>query len=391
MNFNLLIFGISYVKGMAGTARVQNFIDFMPDKENHSFSNLIVADPKEPVNYPVSGKINGVDYQVISYNLRAPISVLNYFITGRRYIKSRISKSKNNIFYVYGYPNLSNLYFIRCARKLNYKIVFDIVEDNRYIQSYKSFLSKIKITTSVRIFKHLLKKTEGCITISYHLKNFLIGLKNDNTKICLLPISVNIDNSVDPNETSNIQEPLKIFYGGSFGPKDGLEILFEAFNTLIENNFAVELILTGKGNDALLQKLLDDPKYVKATQKIHYLGYLNKEEYRNTLNSCDIFCMTRIDTPYANAGFPFKLGEMLATGKPVVSSNVGDVPHYLAHMENAILIKPGKVNELVDALQYLILNPSKRVEIGTKGRQVARKFFDARNISRQFHQFLETI
>ena len=52
--------------------------------------------------------------------------------------------------------------------------------------------------------------------------------------------------------------------------------------------------------------------------KIIYFGLIPDDDYYQFLKDADVLLMTRIDSPYANSGFPFKLGEYLATGNAVI-------------------------------------------------------------------------
>ncbi|MGF2414764.1 MAG: glycosyltransferase [Ferruginibacter sp.] len=108
------------------------------------------------------------------------------------------------------------------------------------------------------------------------------------------------------------------------------------------------------------------------------------------LNECDIFCMTRVNSKFANAGFPFKLGEFLASGKAVIATNVGDVPNYLFNDINAMVVNPDSVEEIVDALLILIEHPEKRQALGKEARKTAEKFFDSDAVGMKllsiFHQ-----
>src|SRR5690606_21211749 len=122
-------------------------------------------------------------------------------------------------------------------------------------------------------------------------------------------------------------------------------------------------------------------KIINNNRKIVFLGYLDSEEYYKVLNSCDIFCMPRNNSLFANAGFPFKLGEFLATGKGVVATKVGDVSQYLTNMENAMLIEPESVDEIVKAIEYLVLNTDEIARLGDSAIGVARENFDSDKLS----------
>ena len=72
---------------------------------------------------------------------------------------------------------------------------------------------------------------------------------------------------------------------------------------------------------------------------------MDEKDYYSLLNNADIPCMTRVDLAFANAGFPFKLGEYLAAGKPVIASRVSDVDRFLVNGQNAMLVNPGSVRK----------------------------------------------
>ena len=76
--------------------------------------------------------------------------------------------------------------------------------------------------------------------------------------------------------------------------------------------------MTGKGAERHLNKLHKLIEGNLSKDKIIFKGFLPVKEYFNTINECDILCVTRSGSKLANNGFPFKLGEFLATGKAVL-------------------------------------------------------------------------
>jgi glycosyltransferase involved in cell wall biosynthesis len=101
--------------------------------------------------------------------------------------------------------------------------------------------------------------------------------------------------------------------------------------------------------------------------------------------------MTRINSKFANAGFPFKLGEFLASGKAVIATSVGDVPNYLFNDINALVIHPNSVDEIIDALLLFIEDPEKRVALGTEARKTAERCFDSDTVGRKLLSIFETV
>ena len=101
--------------------------------------------------------------------------------------------------------------------------------------------------------------------------------------------------------------------------------------------------------------------------------------------------MTRIDSKFAQAGFPFKLGEYLATTKPVVATDVSDVSLYLDHLQDIVLAKPSDTKSLVDSIELLIKSPEKRKVIGENGRKKCEKYFNPEINSKMLFDFMKKI
>ena len=101
--------------------------------------------------------------------------------------------------------------------------------------------------------------------------------------------------------------------------------------------------------------------------------------------------MTMINSKYANAGFPFKLGEMLATGKPVLATKVGDVNNFLENMVSAILVEPNSAEGIAKGLKFIIENPHQAMTIGLNGKGKALEYFDSDKISIKLRAFLNQL
>ena len=127
------------------------------------------------------------------------------------------------------------------------------------------------------------------------------------------------------------------------------------------------------------------------SDRIHYLGFLDDEEYYRQIINCDIPCMVRDATDYANAGFPFKLGEYLSTGNPVVASDVGDVCNYLVNRETAYIVNPESVSSISDTLQYILEHQDEALEVGKAGRKIAEEHFDKTSLGNRLLQFLHAL
>jgi glycosyltransferase involved in cell wall biosynthesis len=67
----------------------------------------------------------------------------------------------------------------------------------------------------------------------------------------------------------------------------------------------------------------------------------------------------------------------MAAGKPVVASRVGGVPEAVQDGTTGLLVPPGDVAALGEALATLIANPEHRRRLGEAGRATSRIFTSA--------------
>jgi glycosyltransferase involved in cell wall biosynthesis len=164
------------------------------------------------------------------------------------------------------------------------------------------------------LLNQLYKNGALCFAISFKLVEYLSSICKDRTPVIHLPISVDVDfiNLFKKNRSLNVaQQSIKIFYGGSFGFKDGFEYLIKGFELACESNNNIELILTGKVSKQMMDKVQLLIFSSKRHQQIKFLGCLSDTDYYDTMVNSDILCMTRTNSKYSNFGFPFKLGEYL--------------------------------------------------------------------------------
>lgn len=376
---NIVIIGVSCFDGMASSMRVRNLMEPLIQKKLITACNLIYQkDNKEPIGK--EGIRNDIRFKVISFRLANIFSVFPFFYKGLSFIKSCRKKQSRNIFYNYNYPDIKNIIFILYAKMIGYKIIFDIIEDNNY-QGHTGLINKFRLKTSLFLFKFSKNFADAMIGISNHLYKLIKDSFKDKVPAYLIPITVNLNYFKVHNNIKNDNKNLKIFYGGSFGQKDGLEYLISAFDEVANCVPDIELIFSGLAHTQDFEKINKQIDKAKNKNRIIYKGYLSTKDYYTLLNDCDIFCMTRVNSKFANAGFPFKLGEFLASGKAVIATNVGDVPDYLQNEKNALLIAPNSVEEINTALKTLINDPEKRYSMGAEARKTAEQYFDSEKIS----------
>jgi glycosyltransferase involved in cell wall biosynthesis len=75
----------------------------------------------------------------------------------------------------------------------------------------------------------------------------------------------------------------------------------------------------------------------------------------------------------------------------VITSKIGHIPSYLADKQSAILVRPGSVDSIVEALEFVLENEEQALQIGRAGRDIAEKEFDADRNGQMILQIIEDL
>ena len=74
-------------------------------------------------------------------------------------------------------------------------------------------------------------------------------------------------------------------------------------------------------------------------------------------------------------GFGIVLIEAMAAGKPVITTNVSNMPEIVRNNQDGILIPPNDETKLAEAIKYFYNNPAKKVLMGKNAQQKVKEFY----------------
>ena len=72
---------------------------------------------------------------------------------------------------------------------------------------------------------------------------------------------------------------------------------------------------------------------------------------------------------------PTVIMEAMATGLPVVSTNIGGIPEMVIENETGFLVQSGDATALADAIEKVINDSSSAARLGHSGNERARALF----------------
>ena len=157
---------------------------------------------------------------------------------------------------------------------------------------------------------------------------------------------------------------------GTFGPWHGVVQFAEAIK-LVSSNVPVRFVLVGSGSlHGEVEQVLEAEI---ASRRVIFTGTVPHERVPDLLDACDILVSPHI--PLADGsdffGSPTKIFEYMAMGKGIVASRLGQIGEVLADGETALLVEPGNVPELANAIVKLVDSRDLRARLGARARDVA--------------------
>lgn len=165
---------------------------------------------------------------------------------------------------------------------------------------------------------------------------------------------------------------IKLLFTGRIDPAKGLFELVDALAELNKQTHTFELHIVGweqvaekPVEKALIQK-------AQALQQQDNLFFHGKKTVGPELNAMyrmgDLYVL-----PSYHEGFPRTIWEAMANSLPVIATKVGGIPNSLKHREDAYLIDPKNVQQIVEAVHELVENKSLRLQLLHNGYELAKQ------------------
>ena len=235
---------------------------------------------------------------------------------------------------------LTRLGVIAWIQKILHNTPYIITEHwSRYLpgNDFGGFLRKLFTKIVVRNAETITTVTEN---LAIAMKNH--GLKNDNYVV--LPNVVNLDMFHISKRNNN---PCKIIHISCFEDKSkNISGLLESLKIIDDKGIDFQCKLIGEGMDLNLMK--EKAKELQLINKVSFTGLLQGQALADELSSGDFLVLS---SNYEN--MPVVILEALASGLPVVSTNVGGIKEMIDDTKG-ILVEPRNKEALTEAMIKMI-------------------------------------
>ena len=220
---------------------------------------------------------------------------------------------------------------------------------------------------SFPILRRWFKRLDGCIAVSPAAREYVERFFQADYEI--------IPNGIDLENFSTPKEPIpdlndgktNILFVGRMEKRKGFRYLLEAYGKLKWENPNIRLVVVGPGTpDRDCYRIMSE----RNLQDVVFAGTVSYEDLPRYYQTAHICCAPAT----GRESFGIVLLEAMASGKPVVASNIQGYAAVVEHGRQGLLAPPKDSNKLAEALSFLIEAPKLREQMGAAGRERAAQY-----------------
>lgn len=360
-----------YPEGDAGAVR------------DHAFAKLV---EELGISVTVLGMGQSTDFKVKEYDGISYVSMRypgrGLFVRVKNYLQYKNNLQAfleagayDGIMYVSG-PKNALVFLKKYAQKQRIQLLHDSMEwysPEQFRMGKWAYSYRFKDETN----KKLIDEQFSVIAISSYLEKHF---KSRGLRTVRIPVIM--DMRTMPCQKRTSADKTVFVYAGSPGKKDYLAQVISGFASLNKDLLSrVELRLLGIRKEQLVDTCGVNPQELEACgMALNCLGRVSREGVFQQLSQADYTLLLRsAHQRYAQAGFPTKVVESLATATPVIANLTSDLGLYLRDGENAIIIKSERPEDVKIALEKAIaVSAQQRLQMQNAARKTAEENFDYR-------------
>jgi len=156
-------------------------------------------------------------------------------------------------------------------------------------------------------------------------------------------------------------------YAGRFVPIKNLSMLIRAFALVVPRSDDARLMLVGDGEQrGQIEALVEE---LGLGGRVRFAGW--QRDVMAIYGALDVGVLTS-----DNEGTPLMLIEAMSAGRPVIATAVGGVPDVVRDGHTGVLVEPGNVEDLAQAMTRLALDHAVRRTYGEAARREMTERFD---------------
>lgn len=184
---------------------------------------------------------------------------------------------------------------------------------------------------------------------------------------------VYVDN-VTPADASSSRDKFTVSYMGNARGYQGLDVLMAALEKVVKRGNLLHLsmvVSSDKEAVAELAKRHGLSDLISIDEKVPH------DKLLSTISNADVIVIPRPSLKITEYAYPSKLPECLATGVPVILTDVGPVEELFKDEKVCIIVRPGDIDDMARGIEEVMsMSREERMKLGKRGREYVKKHLD---------------
>lgn len=253
------------------------------------------------------------------------------------------------------------------------KVPLVVTYHGDWIGEYGGIIRRLGVFFSNKlIFNKLLSKADTIICPSNIESNVLESYKE---KIKIIPNGIHLDEFDIPFSKEECRYKLDIppetkvvLFVGHLLPHKGPDVLLKAVPQILKSLKNIKVIYLGSGQ--LQNSLINMSRKMNINKNIEFQGYV-EDKFKKALyyKAADVLVL-----PSFSESFGIVNLEAMASGLPIVASNVGGIPNVVIHSINGLLFDAGDHRALADEIIYIFQNDELREFFAKNGKKMVQDY-----------------
>jgi glycosyltransferase involved in cell wall biosynthesis len=295
----------------------------------------------------------------------------------------KVDKKNDYLFIGYNYFPIF-IFYVLLGRILNYRLIVIITEWHVYFEK-KSLFKKLNYLLFDHLFGYVV---DGIIPISDVIKKKISHFKKPVLKIPILA-DFNTIKVQDYSKTKSQEE--YFLYCGDISYLEIIEFTINTVQLLIQKKIQIKLHLIVNGKECELVRIQDLIESKRLNDQIIVRSKLPFEELIHEYQDALALLIPLRTKMQDTARFPHKIGEYIATARPIITGNVGELTNYFSDNENAYLANDYSIHDYAALMEKVILQKNLANIIGQRGRELGVKNFHYSNYGDKILKFIKTL
>lgn len=228
--------------------------------------------------------------------------------------------------------------------------------------------------------KYIWKRAKKIVALSNGLK--LTALRTaPELQMEIIPNGVETDLFKPASHEKKSNQNFKLITVSRLINRKGIDHILEALAKL--NDKRITLMVVGIGNYGNYLKNLCNKLMLNGVVTFH--GYQPREKLPELYNEADVFIL-----PSLAESFGLVFAEAMACGLPIIGGRTGGVPD-LVKAENGILVEPGNIDEIQNAIITMFDNIKGRIAMRKANRKKAVAYYSWKNSALNYLRIYQLI